>query len=195
MLRAGSHYNLGTSRGPDKIGSWAGLGPRAVSCTWLMYAIDVHWLYPKASALRMPSLYIGYIPRLQNYVIHPCTLATSQGFSTTYAINVHWLHPKASALRMPSMYIGYIPRLQHYVCHQCTLATSQGFSTTYAIPVHWLHPKASALRMPSLYIGYMQGITFEKVRRADESLAKNDDFEPRERFVLWGKNIRQGAPL
>ena len=28
MPRAGSHYNLGTSRGPDKIGSWAGPGPR-----------------------------------------------------------------------------------------------------------------------------------------------------------------------
>ncbi len=35
MLRAGSHYNLGTSRGPDKIGSPAGLGPLAVTCTWL----------------------------------------------------------------------------------------------------------------------------------------------------------------
>ena len=39
MPRAGSHYNLGTSRGPDKIGSRAGPGPRAVSCTWLVYAI------------------------------------------------------------------------------------------------------------------------------------------------------------
>ena len=29
------HYNLGTSRGPDKIGSRAGPGPRAASCTWL----------------------------------------------------------------------------------------------------------------------------------------------------------------
>ena len=37
MPRAGSHYNLGTSRGPDKIGSRAGPGPRAVSCTWLVY--------------------------------------------------------------------------------------------------------------------------------------------------------------
>ena len=37
--RAGSHYNLGTSRGPDKIGSRAGPGPRAVSCTWLPYSI------------------------------------------------------------------------------------------------------------------------------------------------------------
>ena len=37
MPRAGSHYNLGTSRGPDKIGSRAGPGPRAVSCTWLGY--------------------------------------------------------------------------------------------------------------------------------------------------------------
>ena len=37
MPRAGSHYNLGTSRGPDKIGSRAGPGPRAVSCTWLAY--------------------------------------------------------------------------------------------------------------------------------------------------------------
>ena len=35
MPPAGSHYNLGTSRGPDKIGSRAGPGPRAVSCTWL----------------------------------------------------------------------------------------------------------------------------------------------------------------
>ena len=35
MPRAGLHYNLGTSRGPDKIGSRAGPGPRAVSCTWL----------------------------------------------------------------------------------------------------------------------------------------------------------------
>ena len=35
MPRAGSHYNLGTSRGPDKIGSRAGPGPRAASCTWL----------------------------------------------------------------------------------------------------------------------------------------------------------------
>ena len=38
MPRAGSHYNLGTSRGPDKIGSRAGPGPRAVSCTWLVAA-------------------------------------------------------------------------------------------------------------------------------------------------------------
>ena len=37
MPRAGSHYNLGTSRGPDKIGSRAGPGPRAVSCTWLVF--------------------------------------------------------------------------------------------------------------------------------------------------------------
>ena len=37
MPRAGSYYNLGTSRGPDKIGSRAGPGPRAVSCTWLVY--------------------------------------------------------------------------------------------------------------------------------------------------------------
>ena len=41
MPRAGSHYNVGPSRGPDKIGSRAGLtragpGPRAVSCTWLL---------------------------------------------------------------------------------------------------------------------------------------------------------------
>ena len=36
MPRAGSHYNLGTSRGPDKIGSRAGPGPRAASCTWLI---------------------------------------------------------------------------------------------------------------------------------------------------------------
>ena len=28
MPRAGSHYNLGISRGPDKIGSRAGPGPR-----------------------------------------------------------------------------------------------------------------------------------------------------------------------
>ena len=39
MPRAGSHYNLGTSRGPDKIGSRAGPGPRAVSCTWLPYTM------------------------------------------------------------------------------------------------------------------------------------------------------------
>ena len=68
------------------------------------YAIDVHWLHPKASALRMPSLYIGYVPRLQHYVsLQP----------------VPWLHdsyhPKAPELRMPSLYIGYIPRLQQYV--------------------------------------------------------------------------------
>ena len=37
MPRAGSHYYLGTSRGPDKIRSRAGPGPRAVSCTWLLY--------------------------------------------------------------------------------------------------------------------------------------------------------------
>ena len=36
MPRAGSHCNFGTSRGPDKIGSRAGPGPRAVSCTWLI---------------------------------------------------------------------------------------------------------------------------------------------------------------
>ena len=36
MPRAGLHYNLGTSRGPDRIGSRAGPGPRAVSCTWLV---------------------------------------------------------------------------------------------------------------------------------------------------------------
>ena len=36
MPRAGSHYNLGTSRGPDKIGSRVGPGPRAASCTWLI---------------------------------------------------------------------------------------------------------------------------------------------------------------
>ena len=36
MPRAGSYNNLGTSRGPDKIGSRAGPGPRAVSCTWLV---------------------------------------------------------------------------------------------------------------------------------------------------------------
>ena len=36
MPRAGSHYNLGTSRGPDKIGSHEGPGPRAVFCTWLV---------------------------------------------------------------------------------------------------------------------------------------------------------------
>ena len=34
-----------------------------------------------------------------------------------------------------------------------------------------------------------------KSQASDKSLAKNDDLEPRERFVLWGKNIRQGAPL
>ena len=35
MPQAGSHYNFGTSRGPDKIGSRAAPGPRAASCTWL----------------------------------------------------------------------------------------------------------------------------------------------------------------
>ena len=40
MPRAGLHYNLGTSRGPDKIGSQAGSGPRAVSCTWLSYTYN-----------------------------------------------------------------------------------------------------------------------------------------------------------
>ena len=48
MPRAGSHYNLGTSRGPDKIGSRAGSGPRAVSCTWLSYHI---WMYFKTQIL------------------------------------------------------------------------------------------------------------------------------------------------
>ena len=37
LPRAGSHYNFGTSPGPDKIGSPAGPGPRAASCTWLVY--------------------------------------------------------------------------------------------------------------------------------------------------------------
>ena len=41
MPRAGSHYNLGTSRGPDKIGSRAGPGQRAVSCTWLHYMVII----------------------------------------------------------------------------------------------------------------------------------------------------------
>ena len=41
MPRAGSHYNLGTSRGPDKIGSRAGPGPRAASCTWLLYTVVI----------------------------------------------------------------------------------------------------------------------------------------------------------
>ena len=41
MPRAGSHYNLGTSRGPDKIGSPAGPGPRAASCTWLIYTTKI----------------------------------------------------------------------------------------------------------------------------------------------------------
>ncbi len=36
MPRAGSHYNLGTSRGPDKMVSRAGPGPRAASCTRLL---------------------------------------------------------------------------------------------------------------------------------------------------------------
>ena len=40
MPRVGFHYNLGSSRGPDKIGSRAGSGPRAVSCTWLIYRVD-----------------------------------------------------------------------------------------------------------------------------------------------------------
>ena len=39
MPRAGSYNNLGTSRGPDKIGSRVGPGPRAVSCTWLRYIV------------------------------------------------------------------------------------------------------------------------------------------------------------
>ena len=39
--RACSHYNLGTSRGPDKIGSRAGPGPRAVSCMWLIHMVSV----------------------------------------------------------------------------------------------------------------------------------------------------------
>ena len=35
MPRAGSHYNLGTSRGPDKIESRAG------PCTWLIYRVYI----------------------------------------------------------------------------------------------------------------------------------------------------------
>ena len=54
MQRAGSHYNLGTSRGPDKIGSRAGPGPRAVSCTWLIYNI--------ISVLQM----LGYVLKVQS---------------------------------------------------------------------------------------------------------------------------------
>ena len=34
MPRAGRHYNLGTSRGPDKIGS------RAVSCTLVLHVVE-----------------------------------------------------------------------------------------------------------------------------------------------------------
>ena len=40
MPRARFHYHLGTSRGPDNIGSRAGPGPRAVSCTWLLYMMS-----------------------------------------------------------------------------------------------------------------------------------------------------------
>ena len=51
----------------------------------------------------------------------------------------------------------------------------------------------------TLYICYIiysyTGHHVWKSQASDESLAKNDDLEPRERFVLWGKNIRQGAPL
>ena len=51
MPRAGLHYNLGTSRGPDKIGSRAGPGPRAVSCTWLHYMVEYGYVDPaKAGA-------------------------------------------------------------------------------------------------------------------------------------------------
>ena len=46
MPRAGSHYNLGTARGPDKIGSRAGPGPRAASCTWLIYMKDRYDINP-----------------------------------------------------------------------------------------------------------------------------------------------------
>ena len=62
MPRAGSHYNLGTSRGPDKIGSRAGPGPRAVSCTWLVYSLTVSLaancgrLSPEPSCLCTASL-------------------------------------------------------------------------------------------------------------------------------------------
>ena len=45
MPRAGSHYNLGTSRGPDKIGSRAGPGPRAASCTWLLYSNTFNYIF------------------------------------------------------------------------------------------------------------------------------------------------------
>ena len=49
--------------------------------------------------------------------------------------------------------------------------------------------------MSSSIITITPGHHVWKSQANDESLAKNYDLEPRERFVLWGKNIRQGAPL
>ena len=70
------------------------------------YAIDVHWLHPKASALRMPSLYIGYVPRLQHYVSLQLYLGymivTIPRLQNYVCHPVHWLHPKASAVRISS---------------------------------------------------------------------------------------------
>ena len=58
-----------------------------------------------------------------------------------------------------------------------------------------------SLPMRTIYYLYIVGLIYTghhvwKSQASDESLAKNDDLEPRERFVLWwGKNTRQGAPL
>ena len=43
MPRAGSHYNLGTSSGPDKIGSRAGPGPRPARGCTRPYVLHVIW--------------------------------------------------------------------------------------------------------------------------------------------------------
>ena len=59
MPRADSHYNLGTSHGPDKIGSRAGPGPRAVSCTWLTYQER-----PMAVFEELEALCYGYRARV-----------------------------------------------------------------------------------------------------------------------------------
>ena len=61
MPRAGSHCNLGTSRGPDKIGSRAGPGPRAVSCTWLYYKKLWIWIMVEATSVLpqfRPGIYL-----------------------------------------------------------------------------------------------------------------------------------------
>ena len=55
-------------------------------------------------------------------------------------------------------------------------------------PIMWFYVKTT-------FRNGMAGHHVWKSQASDESLAKNDDLEPRERFVLWGKNIRQGAPL